>query len=98
MLGVRSRLRRRATAASRAAAQCGDGGRLIDACGLDIEGEGEAFLGAGKVEERRTDHALEHDEGVVQRLGAAGEPVNEVLVLVEGGEYGAVAPKEVDVA
>ena len=70
----------------------------VGADGFDVEGEGEALLGAGEVEEGGADDGFEHGVGVVEGADATGEAVEEELVLVEGGEDGAVAPEEVDVA
>lgn len=75
------------------------GGRLrVGAQGFDVEGDGEAFLRAGEVEQGRADDAVEHGVGVVERGGAAAEAVEELLVLVKGSEERALAEEEIDVA
>ncbi len=73
--------------------RCGSRGR-----GFDVEADGEALLGAGEVDQGGTDDAVEGGVGVVEGFGAAGEAAEELLGVVEGGEEGAVAPKDVDVA
>ena len=51
------------------------GGVRIGADGFDVEGDGEALLRAGKVEEGGTEDAVEHGVGVVEGDGAADEAV-----------------------
>ena len=73
------------------------GGGLVVAEGFDVEADGEAFLGAGEIDESGADDAVDHGVGVIERGGEAGEAVEDLLLPVEGGEDGALAPEEVDV-
>lgn len=65
---------------------------------FDVEGQGETFRGTVQVEERGSNDAIDEGEGVIEGRDAAGETVDEVLVLVEGGEDRAIAPEQVDIA
>jgi hypothetical protein len=64
---------------------------------LEIERDAEAFLGCGEVEEGGADDALDGGEGVVEGREAALETAKEVPLLMERGEEGAVAAKEVEI-
>ena len=65
---------------------------------LDIEAQGEALLRASEIDECGTQHAVEHRVGMVERDSATGESVEQLLLLVERGEEGALPPQDVDVA
>lgn len=73
------------------------GGRIV-AEGLEVEGDDEAFLRAGEVDERWAEGALEQGVGMIERSCEARDAVEELLVLVEGDEDGAFAPEDVDIA
>ncbi len=75
-----------------------DGGVGVGSGGFDVEGEGEAFVDAGKVDEGRTEDALEGGLGKVESGGSTDEAVGELALEMDGGEEGAVAGEEVDVA
>ena len=70
----------------------------VGAEGLDVEGDGESFLGTGEVDERGADDAVEHGVGLVEALGAAHEAMDELTILMGRREEGAVAEEEIDVA
>ena len=74
------------------------GGVGVGAEGFDVEGDFEALLWAGEVEECGADDAVEHGVRVIEGGGAADEAVEELLVVVDGGKAGALAEEEVDVA
>src|ERR1700733_12348789 len=74
------------------------GGVGADAEGLDVEGDGEALLRAGKVEERGADDAVEHGVRVVELGGAANEAVEKLLVVMDGREARALAEAEGETA
>ena len=65
---------------------------------LDIEAYREAFLRAGQVDHCRTDDAVEHGEGMMERLGVASEAAQELLLKVKRGEERTFAAEEIDVA
>lgn len=66
--------------------------------GFEVEADGEAFLRSGEVDERGTERAFHDRVRVMERRGEASHAVEELLVLMEGDEGGAVAPEEVDIA
>jgi hypothetical protein len=66
--------------------------------GGDVEGDGEAFEGTVEIEDGGAEDALESGFGMLEALGAAGDAVEAILLLVGGGEDGTLAPEEVDVA
>jgi hypothetical protein len=66
--------------------------------GGDVEGDGEAFEGAVEVEDGGTEDALEGGFGMLEALSSAGDAVEAILLLMGGGEDGALAPEEVDIA
>jgi len=73
------------------------GGFGVRAEGGDVEGDAEAFQGAVEVEHGGAENALEGGFRVGELLGAADDAVETVLLLVGGGEDGALAPEEIDV-
>jgi hypothetical protein len=73
------------------------GAGIVAEC-LDVEGDGEALLWAGEVEERGADDAVEHGVRVIERGGAANEAVEKLLVMMHRDKAGAVAEEDVDVA
>ena len=65
---------------------------------LDVEGDREAFLWGGEVDERGAECALERGVGVLEWSGETRDAVEELLVLMKGDEGRALAPEEIDVA
>jgi hypothetical protein len=74
------------------------GGFVVGAEGFDVEGDGEALLWAGEIEEGGADDAVEHGVGMVEGRCSADEAVQKLLLMVYRDEAGAVAQEEVDVA
>lgn len=73
------------------------GGEVIGAHGLDVEGEGEALLRGGEIEQGGANDALGGGKGEIERGKAAFEALQQMLVLMEGGEEGAVAAEQVQI-
>ena len=65
---------------------------------LYIKADGEALLRAGKINQRWTDYAVEHGEGMVQRRRVSRETVHHLLHLVVGGKERSLAPNNVNIA
>lgn len=70
----------------------------IGAESFDVEADGEALLRAGKVDQRRADHTVEHGVGMVEGRGAANQAMQELLVVMKGEEERTVPEKKIDVA
>ena len=65
---------------------------------FDVEAQREALLRASKIDKRRPEHAVEHGVGLVDRLSPASKSMEQLLLLVEGTEDGALSPQNIDVA
>ena len=66
--------------------------------GLHVQADGETLLRTGEIDECRTDDAVEHGIGLIERRGVAGQTMHPLLHLVVGGEERSLAPEDVDVA
>ncbi len=65
--------------------------------GLQVEGEREAFLGRGEIEKGGANDALGCREGLVEGSKTTLKPAKKMALLMEGGEEGSIATKEIDV-
>ena len=73
-------------------------GIMIEADGFDVQSQREPLLGTDEIEKGGAEDTLDQGEGMVERGDAAVEAMEDMLVLVDGGEDGSIAPEEIDVA
>jgi hypothetical protein len=66
--------------------------------GLEVERDGVAFLRIVEVDECRTQYHFEYAERARHRGSEPDEAIEHLLLAMAGGEDGAVAPEDVDVA
>ena len=65
---------------------------------LHIQADRKTLVGNGNVNQRRSQDAIDHRVGLVERSCLAGEPVEKLLVLVERSEGRPLTPQNVDIA
>jgi hypothetical protein len=74
------------------------GSFCVGAYGGEVKGYGKAFEGTAEVQECGAEDAFERGLWVGQALGATHDAVEAVLLLMGGGEDGALTPEQIDVA
>ncbi|MCU1320635.1 MAG: hypothetical protein JWM43_284 [Acidobacteriaceae bacterium] len=65
---------------------------------LDVKSDAETLLRTSQIDQRRPNHAVQHGMRMIERCSTPGQPMQELLVLMERRKQRPLSQQKIDIA